>query len=1806
MGSKNTEHWKIHLTSSQDEDTYSIVVAEMATSLQQQLAAIAANSTHQLDLKAQKAQHSKSLLFDARDAATQNFETLYQLCLEGFHELCQLDTRFLPFSRNLFSEQSKNEDRTTMTATQNGELDVVIERFLALLGGRLLLKPGIKAAEWMVRRFRVHEYNTQALLLTFLPYHAQPIFPTLLSILPDQLPPLLRFLHPYVAALQTPPRHAIVTAASNNPAFFTAFSDYVLEAAKLRYQSALLLGFWASVTAQAVNGMVDATRSGREAVRKQKEEDVLLRVIPTLQKALGVKVPELYLGSCMIMTILACKASLSEKVLNAMMEAVAGGWTEQTVEDGLTCLAVLAEEKQQLHLPRKVTRAILHQDNALELLHRIGQKCRADRLLVGIAQGAIADIVDKRDPRAAQMLTALLDAGVLPRGHTVLVLEATMKAIVELPAVKHAENGRKELLLALGDFGNNEGASQLIELAAKKAQLDLAQLDANLALQLEAAPESEEESDEDAKMLDSSAPSDPSLDLTELPKLPSKDSSFLDISNQQLFNSYLAAFQQALPSDQDLAALLDLHSLQRSTCKQRPAVLTFFARAWTSSVPNSARLKALHITRGLLEEIKKGEHSIDMQALVPYLIAGLADPVKSIRSAAASTCLALSGLYQNKSGKGKATGNVEVWSKDIFYGTDSSKIQRLSLADAQRFMSEALLPILEDCVVDANYIVQTLADSINATSANPHSDRKELKASIRTSVYGFLASHLVATPVQDVKLRLASILSKVGKIAGTARVHIVLPYAREYLTETLPAPTSPGVSALSRALTSCLTHRSSEEVQLLKSLAAGEYGPGTERVTLGFARLRQLWSAMKESAQQDLVDWLVDLSLSVDASEETQTEAVDALRGLSLPTEILVHLVEHLPTVSDLQGQPTSAKKQRTSRASDANKAANISKDKINAAVRRITLVLELVEESKPERHSELLKGLFYFLSELHHYKILLDSELVYLQGLIINGLLDVVNGLKSTGNKDVDRSVIRADLIVECVRTTSSTQVHHASLLLMSALASWAPDLVLHSVMPLFTFMSSTILKQGDDYSAHVTDQTVARIIPPLAASLKKRGKDLISGAAELLLSFTAAFEHIPLHRRAGLFRHLVQTLGAGESLFAVVAMLVERYPDQGNVLPFVADLMGEFDVNVQLQAVSQYLDLVSDTLKPKRNLSDVILGYGEKDADQAKVATSVLLGGLSEVLVRDTLRKKLAKQLKREEGADSLRVAYSVLLEKSMKLGLQLKSDETLHDSANRVLTALLGLMPTKDFIDASAMLMQSGSNEIRQQVFWSLEQRVKSAKRGDAALQTVFGETLSNCALFVAEPQPTATRIAAITCIDNISEKFGKTDRDAVMHAAEKIAGPAALGDGNPDLRRMSLLCLASMLEVLEDGFIPILVKTTNYAVQYLSSELDKEDPDERDHAMVTACFSYAMAVLDYVPWMLTGRFLDPLLTLSCKANNYHAKQFTELASKTVEARDIFVSIQKTMGAVERLGRDAMGLHMETLLESIKHHSKSTIAQNAPLLLGILLEAFDLRRKLPPSAGSDDSDEDEDEESTPYELVTQATMETVLKLNDATFRPFFTKLISWAGSLPKKDTEGAIYRYTSVYSFALALFDQLKSLVTSYAGFLLESAAEILAASGSTEQEISLNDLVLQTLTANFEHDQDGFWQAPAHFEAISLPLLAQLSSPGKHTEFLIPAITALAAAAGSPEHHKAMNTQIMSYMRHEEAGVRLAAVKTERALTERLHVDWISLLPEMLPFISELQEDDSGEVEREVGRWIGEVEGVTGESLEGMLQ
>jgi U3 small nucleolar RNA-associated protein 10 len=174
-----------------------------------------------------------------------------------------------------------------------------------------------------------------------------------------------------------------------------------------------------------------------------------------------------------------------------------------------------------------------------------------------------------------------------------------------------------------------------------------------------------------------------------------------------------------------------------------------------------------------------------------------------------------------------------------------------------------------------------------------------------------------------------------------------------------------------------------------------------------------------------------------------------------------------------------------------------------------------------------------------------------------------------------------------------------------------------------------------------------------------------------------------------------------------------------------------------------------------------------------------------------------------------------------------------------------------------------------------------------------------------------------------------------------------------------------------------------------------------------------------------------------------------------------------------------------------------------------------------------------------------------------------------------------------------------------VTSYSSYILELAAELLTtAEPTTSEGRQLLISILTALEESFTHDQDDFWQSPSHFTPIASPLVAllsQINSPPL-TESLITAITALASATSSAEEHRELNTAMLKLMRSDDAATRVNAVQVERRLTEKLGEEWLVMVPEMLPFVAELLEDDDENVERESRAWVRRIEEVLGESLE----
>ena len=97
-----------------------------------------------------------------------------------------------------------------------------------------------------------------------------------------------------------------------------------------------------------------------------------------------------------------------------------------------------------------------------------------------------------------------------------------------------------------------------------------------------------------------------------------------------------------------------------------------------------------------------------------------------------------------------------------------------------------------------------------------------------------------------------------------------------------------------------------------------------------------------------------------------------------------------------------------------------------------------------------------------------------------------------------------------------------------------------------------------------------------------------------------------------------------------------------------------------------------------------------------------------------------------------------------------------------------------------------------------------------------------------------------------------------------------------------------------------------------------------------------------------------------------------------------------------------------------------------QQSETLGGILLKAFDLRQVQlnPRTDDSYDDNEIEDAEAA----INETAIAMIYKLNDASFRPMFTRIMEWAAS-GRKNSQGKIFRQITWYIFLLHFFDTFK---------------------------------------------------------------------------------------------------------------------------------------------------------------------------------
>jgi len=530
---------------------------------------------------------------------------------------------------------------------------------------------------------------------------------------------------------------------------------------------------------------------------------------------------------------------------------------------------------------------------------------------------------------------------------------------------------------------------------------------------------------------------------------------------------------------------------------------------------------------------------------------------------------------------------------------------------------------------------------------------------------------------------------------------------------------------------------------------------------------------------------------------------------------------------------------------------------------------------------------------------------------LALGCLASILKAHKDDRSLKLDHSAVRTDLLVDCVQKTASPQVQNAALLLIALLADVAPELVLHSVMPIFTFMGNSVLRQNDEYSAHVINQTIREVIPPLISSLKKEKGTPVTGAAELLLSFVAAFEHVPQHRRLGLYFSLVQTLGPEDFLFALLAMLVDKYDPTDAIKAFAVELSSSFSVEVQLLSVEKYLEMVGDILKPKPTFSNILLSANEGGDSEPYQIASNELALLPYLLSQQRLAVNTGKLLERDDmDAARIRELYSSLLEHILALADAHRDHKRLNSACGDVLNSLLGFLSIGQFVKSVEGLLDRPNELLRRKILRSLEIRINQESASDATSRLAMLGFLPQLTAIIRESKDVLYKQTAVSCVDKISEKYGKKDLEAVAAAAETIASEECLGQTDSRLQVIALLCLASLVEILQEGAIAVLPTAIPKALSYMEASVGS---DTGSQALHNAGFAFISALVQHLPYTIAGGYLNKLLEISNSSAEAELDeeadenriQCLQLAAKQIDAKSMFGALERNWERAATMG-------------------------------------------------------------------------------------------------------------------------------------------------------------------------------------------------------------------------------------------------------------------------------------------------------------
>ncbi|KAJ3102725.1 HEAT repeat-containing protein 1 [Phlyctochytrium planicorne] len=1264
--------------------------------------------------------------------------------------------------------------------------------------------------------------------------------------------------------------------------------------------------------------------------------------------------------------------------------------------------------------------------------------------------------------------------------------------------------------------------------------------------------------------------------------------------------------------------------------------LRFLSEIWIRpDVSIFARARALEMASVFMETLKG--KAADYQLVLPLLLAALSSPSKIIRSGSLLALRGLRKVYTHLSQSASSKKNI-IFGKETFYGERTSSVLFLTVPVAQKFVN-LCLEFEKEILADPSYLKKWIG-----TILSPNAKDSQLSEHVTI----FLLTSIIANPKMESKSVLMGLLSHVDTPLKIKHMFDVIRIT--FAEKRVESALSPLESHFRLYLVQCFTPKS---IEALFSLKSGKYltlfldvlSKGTKsEVTAALQAVDKSWLGKIPASHQPSTLWGL-LTGVVTASPDSAAILKKSITTLEIDAELFVHALSECHRLLNSLVERSAKKVKSTSEDRDI--------------FFTLSVVLETIESrSSLIANNELLSVLFDIMGDI----LTISSDAMpypidYIRQLAVSVCLNVVNHLHGQ-DASIREDSIRVDLVVQCIRASDNPQTHNSALLLMAALAKLFPDSVLVNVIPVFTFMGANVMRRDDSYSFFVIQQTLEVIVPALV-SRRSTESGYSDEVVKISQIFVDSFGHIPKHRRLRLFILLATTLGPKVFLHLILAIFLQKASskspgvsqDADGIPAFCLNLLHHFDCGVQLEVLVNFLRTVDSMVNDEEEFQSAIgtsltgkalryfklvsfdflaeaLGsksFGRKLAlNMTPKAIENLLGFLEALLGiieassahEDTddvsasvtkYHRGLQKRLYLALNNLNLLLPFHMFLEVAVKL--------IGHHEGSVSVPLSASVFAGEGFLTAIPQMRRRAAMLLSDRMYtFSEEDFAKSRDTIRVLLEQIHQQLKAS---EDESEKEKSVRQALLVCVNSMAETICKREPEAFIALVPTLLGGGALAHPERKIRAFSVKSVTTLRE-LGPRLIPFLPQIMKSVLKEIG-----DDEFEPEHVAFLQAIDSIVETLPffvgtYLPDILSsllGRSFDGESERTVKSQLDTKKQeIIEKIAEKVPARIVIPMFQKFVVPLVTIALTPTSATptirspaqtASTILDFIgmisilvSHLEKSDVLQFSKELVEVFLRLFDFRR-VAGVAG-------EDVVGKVEVSAISAFQQLVLKLNERLFRPTFLNLKGWCED--RRIQQGVEHRQATFYRVMDSLMSKLKSIFAPYFTQMVDPCIQAL---DKYKDKFVVDEawmLMMGCLQKYFTYNPD-FAFTPEKFQNLFTPIVEQIDLVSLHgddymancVQYIVPTIGSLAVASSKEVYWKPLNKAILNASRSKDVQVRVVCVKVLKEFYVRLGEEFLTMLPETVPFMAELMEDAEEEVQAATQELAAEVQKHLGEDL-----